>query len=108
MPRLLIDATPVQADAKGVGRYAYHVCLQMAARLPQDWGMHVLVHDRARDLFPRDFRGELVCVRQSSEIVHGVFGLNSYVKKLRAGILLKTLESAGQTRIPAVTICHDI
>lgn len=108
MPRLLIDATPVQADAKGVGRYAYNVCLQMAARIPQDWNMCVLVHNQARHLFPSDFRGELVCVRQSSEIAHGVFALSSNVKKLGADILLKTFESVGQVRIPTATICHDI
>src|SRR4051812_26498245 len=108
MPRLLIDATPVQANAKGVGRYAYHVCLQMAARLPQDWSVHVLVYEQARDLFPQGFRSELVCVRKSSEIVHGTLTLGRYAKRLRADILLKTLESAGRVRIPTATICHDI
>jgi len=108
MSRLLIDATPVKADAKGVGRYAYHVCLQMAVRLPQDWGIHVLVHDEARGLFPEGFRGELAYVQKSPEIIHGAFALGSYVRKLQADILLKTLESSGRVRIPAVTICHDI
>jgi len=107
MPRLLIDATPVKADAKGVGRYAYHVCLQMAARLPQDWGVSALVHGDARELFPRNFRGELISVRQAAEIVHGVF-LSSCVRKSRADVLLKTLESSGSVSIPTVTVCHDI
>jgi len=108
MPRLLIDATPVKADAKGVGRYAYNVCLQMASQLPQNWSMHVLVHDDARDLFPRGFRGELVGVRKSSEIVHGMLTLSSYTKKLQPDILLKTVESSGRIPLPTVTICHDI
>ncbi len=108
MPRLVIDATPVRTDAKGVGRYAYHVCLQMATHLPQNWDMHVLIHNQACNVFPRGFRGELVPVRQSSELVHGAFALTNYVRKLRADILLKTAESSGRVRIPTVTICHDI
>src|ERR1041385_231715 len=108
MPRLLIDATPVKADSKGVGRYAYHVCLQMAVRLPEDWSIYVLVHDNARDLFSRNFRGELIGVKQSSEIVHGAFTLGNYAEKLRADLLLKTLESSGSVPVPTVTICHDI
>jgi glycosyltransferase involved in cell wall biosynthesis len=80
----------------------------MAARLPQNWSLHVLVHDEARDMLPRGFRGDLVCVRTSSELVHGAFALTSYVRKLQSDILLKTLESSGHVRIPTVTICHDI
>ncbi len=108
MPKLLIDATPVRADAKGVGRYAYNVCLQLAERLPQDWEMHALVYGSAHDLFPQGFRGTLVSVRQASEIVHGAFTLTHYANKLQPDILLKTLESAGHVGVPTVTICHDI
>src|ERR1051325_7282530 len=108
MPRLLIDATPVKTEAKGVGRYAYHACLQMAKRLPEDWNLYILVHCDAGGLFPQNFRGELVRVGQTSEIVHGAFTLSNYARKLRTDILLKTLESAGRVRVPTVTICHDI
>src|SRR5690348_10620942 len=108
MPRLLIDATSVRTDAKGLGRYAYHVCLQMAKLLPDDWSIYVLVHHDARELFPGNVLGELVHVKQASEIIHGAFTLSSYIKKLRADILLKTVESSGQAPIPMVTICHDI
>src|SRR5215813_10091502 len=108
MPRLLIDATPVKAEAKGVGRYAYHVCLQMAERLPKDWNLFILVHDYARSLFPRNFSGELVCIEYTSEIVHGAFRLSNYVRKLRADILFKSVESSGRVRVPTVTICHDV
>jgi glycosyltransferase involved in cell wall biosynthesis len=108
MPRLLIDATPVKPDAKGVGRYAYNACLQLAQRLPQDWTIHVLVHSEACALFPLDFRGKLVPVPHTSEILHGVFALPNYTKKLRSDILLKTMESSGSVRVPTVSICHDI
>jgi glycosyltransferase involved in cell wall biosynthesis len=109
MPRLLIDATPVNAQAKGVGRYAYHVCLQLAARLPQDWSLHVLIHRGERNLFPTNFRGELIPMRELPEIVSGMFALKSQVRRLHADILLKTHESTGHVAgTPTVTICHDI
>src|SRR5450631_2469077 len=109
MPRLLIDAIQVSAEAKGVGRYAYHVCLQLAARLPEDWSLQIIIPREEVGLFPLGFRGQLIPVRKTSEIVSAVFNLRKQVKKLRPQILLKTHEGAGYVAgVPTVIICHDI
>ena len=109
MPRLLIDATPVVAQAKGVGRYAYNLCLQLAVQLPEDWSLQVMAFSEGLAQFPPAFRGELVGVRKTSEIVAAWFELERYVKQVQPDILLKTQESAGHVAgLPTVTICHDI
>jgi len=109
MTRLLIDATPVGPEAKGVGRYAYHVCLQLATRLPQDWSLQALIHQEALRLFPPGFSGELTVVPRTSEVAGAVLSLRKCVRKAQPQILLKTHESAGYVAgVPTVTICHDI
>jgi glycosyltransferase involved in cell wall biosynthesis len=109
MPRLLIDATASLINPKGVGRYAYHLCLQLARRLPADWSMHILVNLGNESVFPKDFRAELVCLRQRSEIENAYMVVPKLARRLRCEILLKTYESAGFVRgLRTVTVCHDI
>ncbi len=108
MPCLVIDGTPVVANSKGVGRYAYQLCLQLAERLPACWSLQIMVLRSSLSLFPSNFRAKLIPVRQLSEIA-GAFWLPVQVKRLQAQLLLKTCESAGYARgIPTVTVCHDI
>ncbi|HEY1272252.1 MAG TPA: glycosyltransferase [Terriglobales bacterium] len=109
MPVLLIDATASLANPKGVGRYAYHLCLQMAQRLPKDWMIHVLVNRGNESLFPYDFRAKLAVVRQRSEIASAFLVIPREVRRLGCEILLKTYEGAGLVPgIRTVTVCHDI
>ena len=109
MPRLLIDATASLANPKGVGRYAYHVCLQMAQRLPRDWTIHVLVNRGNESLFPPDFRAEVASIRQRSEIASAFLVIPREVRRLGSEIVLKTYEGAGFVPgVRMVTICHDI
>jgi glycosyltransferase involved in cell wall biosynthesis len=108
MPRLLIDATPVSVNAKGVGRYAYHLCLQLAERLPEGWSLQILILPASQTLFPSNFRAKLIPIRRTTEIVSG-FLLPARAKRLDAQLLLKTSEGAGYARgLPTVTVCHDV
>jgi len=109
MIRLLMDGTPIAPDAKGVGRYAFHLCLQLAERLPSDWELQVLVRPASNRLFPNGFRAVLVPVEPASEIVNALYVIPHQARKLGSSLLLKTNESAGYVRgIPTVTVCHDI
>src|SRR5271154_6329271 len=108
MPRLLIDARLIVANAKGVGRYAYQLCLQLANRLPADWSLQILLPPCSESLFPSNFRAELIPLPPATE-VGSAFFLRSQIKRLDAQLLLKTFESAGYVHgVPTVTICHDI
>jgi glycosyltransferase involved in cell wall biosynthesis len=109
MTRLLIDGTPISQNAKGVGRYAYQLCLQLAARLPRDWELQVLAHPETHHLFPKCFPGMLVPVKPSSEIANAFWVIPAQARKLKSQVLLKTHESAVTLDgLPTVTVCHDI
>ncbi len=109
MPRLLIDATPVVAQAKGVGRYALNLCLQLGAQLPEDWSLHVMALPEGIEQFPPGFRGVFMRARKTSELAAAMFALKKHVAVVKPDLLLKTQESAGQGRgVPTVTVCHDI
>jgi glycosyltransferase involved in cell wall biosynthesis len=109
MPRLMIDGTPVVANAKGVGQYAYNLCLQLARQLPEEWDLQILVNRGSVGIFPEPFRGELIPVKQASELITGFWLIPKHADRLKPQVLLKMCESAGYVRgIPTVTICHDI
>lgn len=109
MPRLLIDATPIDKNNKGVGRYAYQLCLQMSDRLPEDWEMAVLIYQGCAVPFPSGFRGQFIEIPLCSELVHGYYWTPRYCQQWQADALLRTHEFAGyQTGIYNVTVCHDI
>lgn len=108
MPRLLIDARLIVVNPKGVGRYAYQLCLQLAERLPEAWTLQILLPPPSLSLFPPNFRAKLIPQHPVSEF-SSAFLLPRQVKSLNAQLLLKTYESAGYAReVPTVTVCHDI
>jgi glycosyltransferase involved in cell wall biosynthesis len=109
MPRLLIDGTPVVPNPKGVGRYAYNLCLQLSKRLPEDWSLQILVNRESVSVFREEQRAELIPVNQVSELARAFFVIPKEVSRLKSQVLLKTNDSAGHVRrIPTVTVCHDI
>jgi glycosyltransferase involved in cell wall biosynthesis len=109
MPRLLIDGTPVIKNPKGVGRYAYNLCLQLSKRLPGDWLLQILVDRENVSVFPETLRAELIPVEPVSELARAFLTIPKQVKRLNPQVLLKTNDSAGHVRgTPTVTVCHDI
>ena len=106
---LLIDGTPIAPNAKGVGRYAFHLCLQLAERLPADWKLQILLEPSGPSLFPKDFRAEMIVVRKASELSRAWFVIPAQARRLKSELLLKTHESAGFVKdVPTITVCHDI
>src|SRR5260370_25696227 len=109
MPRLLIDGTPVIPNPKGVGRYAYNLCLQLARRLPEDWSIQSLVTRGRVSVFPEELRAQLIPVEPVSELARAFLVIPKQVNQLKTQLLLKTDDSAGHVRrVTTVAICHDI
>jgi glycosyltransferase involved in cell wall biosynthesis len=109
MPRLLIDGTPVVPNPKGVGRYAYNLCLQLSKRLPEDWSLQILVNRGSVSVFPEELRAQLIPVEPVSELARAFLVIPKQVNQLKSQVLLKTDDSAGHVRrVPTVAICHDI
>ena len=109
MIRLLIDGRPVVRDPKGLGRYAYHICLQLRDRLPGDWSFQVLVHPENVPVFPPGFRAQFVPVPHRSEIAGALLEIPRQIRRLKPQIMLKTDETAAIiSGLPTVTVCHDV
>jgi alpha-1,3-rhamnosyl/mannosyltransferase len=109
MPRLLIDGTPIHPNPKGVGRYAYQVCLRLADLLPNDWQIDVLVDEPSQSAFPNCERLNPVVVRNRSEIYKALVLLPIHARRLGSQVVLKSDESAGRVSgLPTVVVCHDI
>ena len=109
MVHLLIDGTPVVRNPKGVGRYAYHTCLQLFARLPEDWSIQIMATPQAPGLFAANCRASFSLTPEGSEIKRALWGVPNQLRRLRPQIFLKTDEtSARLIGIPTVTVCHDV
>ncbi len=109
MPRLLIDGTPIIVNAKGVGRYAHQLCLQLFERLPNDWTVQVLITTPAMPVLPAGPRGELIPIGPVSEIRNAMSQIPAQLARLKPDLFLKTHESAALLRnVPTVVVCHDV
>nr|CRH04768.1 Putative GT4 : distantly related to mannosyltransferases [Candidatus Magnetococcus massalia] len=109
MPRLLIDATPITRNNKGVSRYAHSLCVQLSHRLDDTWQIGVLIHPGHESMFPTTFKGEFLLVRPCAEVVKGVYWTSYWMWKWRADLLLRTNDCAGFVGLkPAIVVCHDI
>lgn len=109
MPRLVIDGRPLAKNPKGVGRYAYELCEQLSVLLPLDWDILVLVCNESLPVFSGKFRGKLIAVPLSSDLIAGHHTVPKAIKRIKGDILLKVNESVGWNYgIPYVTVCHDI
>lgn len=109
MPKLVIDARPLTANPKGVGRYAYHLCEQLSRQLPANWDMLLIVCNENLPVFDKDFRGTFITIPVSSDLIASHFTIPKKIKELKADLLLKINETAGWNYgIPFITICHDI
>src|SRR5260370_2399901 len=98
MPRLLIDGTPVIPNPKGVGRYAYNLCLQLSKRLPEDWSLQILVNRGSVSVFPEELRAQLIPLEPVSELARAFLVIPNQVHHLNSQLLLNTTDSPVHVR----------
>jgi glycosyltransferase involved in cell wall biosynthesis len=109
MPKLLIDATPISENAKGVGRYAYHICCQLEQRLADEWEIFILHDAEYQPEFPDDLKAFFVPVTVSSDLHLGLIAVPAVIKRYDIDCLFRTRDGAGKNyRIPTITVCHDV
>ena len=109
MTRLLIDGRSLTKEPKGVGRYAYHLCLQLNKLLPPEWKMDIVAYEEDLPEFSNDFRGNFFNIPYFSEFTTGKKLFPKLIKKFNSSILLRPNEGIGHGYgIPQVTVCHDI
>lgn len=109
MPRLLIDGMSIVANAKGVGRYTYHMCCQLEQRLPAAWEIYIVVDSEYRSPFTDGFKATIVPVKTSSDLHLGLIVIPGIIKRYGIDLLLRTRDCVGKDYgIPAITVCHDV
>ncbi len=108
-PHLLIDGTPLSDKAKGVGRYTYHICLELDQRLSAEWGMTIVSFDRALPVFPPGFRGNFLRIPYKSDLELGLLYFPRLIRQEKPTAFIRPKESIGLNYgVPTVTVCHDL
>ena len=109
MPRLLVDGTALGPASKGVGRYAYNLCVQAALRLPADWDIVVARFPQPLPRFPEHFKASFITLPRASDLFKGLYLMPQLVRRVRPHVLLRPMEGAGYDYgVPMITVCHDI
>src|SRR5262249_37990479 len=107
--RALIDGTSIDVRMKGVGRYAFHLALQLDRRLGPDWEVLVAVATDDLPAFPATFRGRLVRASRATELALGMLVIPRLIRWLSPDLLVRPAEKIGRRyRLPTLTVCHDL
>ena len=109
MSRLLIDATPVAMDQKGVGTYAQQMCHQLARRLPENWRLLIMVHPGTLPALPEGPRIQLIKTPVTSELALALFHRPAAIRKHQPDAVLLPWDCASaRMQCLTIQICHDI
>jgi len=109
MRTLLVDATSLSKNPKGVGKYAYEVLVRLDHLLPQSWRIILVI---SREPMP-----ELNCTQRLTKIVVapksslrlGLKTIPALIRHTRADLLLRLCDDVGRRySVPTLTVCHDI
>ena len=72
MPRLLVDATTLSTNSKGVGRYASHMIRELTRNLDGDWTMVTMLAEHGYPNLPDTVKIRRVDVPRLPSFVHGL------------------------------------
>ena len=109
MTRLLVDGTSITSQCKGVGRYALELCVQLEARLTDNWQIDVLIWNDQIEAASMLKGCRLIRLSPRSELRLGYISIPAYASRLNSDVLLLPGDRAvGWTKIPTISVCHDI
>ena len=106
---LLIDATSMGEDQKGVGKYAHEVINRLDQILPNDWKILPIVFRGSQLRVDWSKRVFVLEVTAQSGLRLGLHTMSRLVAKHGPDILLRICDSSGKDYgVPTLTVCHDI
>ena len=109
MNTLLIDATVMGVNQKGVGKYAYEVINRLDQILPACWNIVPVVFRGAQIRVSWSKRVALLEIPTQTDLKLGLCVMANLIEQQDADILLRMGDSTGKVyRIPTLTVCHDI
>ena len=109
MPKILIDATTLSPEAKGVGLFAKNVVQELAEKLDERWTIEVVLVDRRCRNLPLRVAKTLRYVPQLSELTNGLFAIPGELMASRADCLVLVADPVTLTLgRPTIAVVHDI
>jgi len=109
MRTLLVDATSLSENPKGVGKYAYEILVRLDRLLPQSWRIILVVFREPMPVLNWSQRLTKIEVDSQSSLRLGLQTVPVLIRNTRADLLLRLCDDVGRTySIPTLTVCHDI
>jgi len=109
MPTLLVDATTLTANPKGVGKYAYEVITRLDRLLPASWTITLIIFRGAVPELNRTHRLSMIDIDWQSDLKLGLQTVPKLIRQSQPDLLLRLCDCVGcNYSVPVLTVCHDI
>lgn len=109
MTILLVDATSLSINPKGVGKYAFEVISRLDRLLPSSWEIKLIVF---RELMPPlnwSVRLTKIEIDHQSDLKLGLSTVPRLLQHSGADAFLRLCDCVGRHYpVPTLTVCHDI
>jgi len=107
--QVLIDGTTLNRNAKGVGRYTYHICRELDERLTSEWEMTIVTFANPMPPFSKEFRGNFIQLPYKTELELGLHFFPKLIRQLQPTVFIRPYEAIGiNYGLPTATVCHDL
>lgn len=105
MKKVLIDATSVRLDAKGVGLYTLQLCMRMPLMLGGGWQAIAYTGVEGASVLQAQFEGQVLVVPQCNDLYRGLVATPRLIERMQPDVLLRPSEGTGYDYgLPMVTV----
>ncbi|NWF35547.1 glycosyltransferase [Mariprofundus sp. KV] len=109
MPTLLVDATTLSVNPKGVGKYAYEVISRLDRMLPSSWMIRLIVFREVMPPLNWSARLTKIEVEHQSDLQLGLITVPAVLRSGGGDLFLRLCDCVGRKYpVPTITVCHDI
>lgn len=109
MTILLVDATSLSINPKGVGKYACEVITRLDRLLPSSWEIKLIVFREPMPPLNWSARLTKIEIDHQSDLKLGLTTLPRLLQHSGADALLRLCDCVGRHYpVPTLTVCHDI
>lgn len=106
---MLIDGSAISKSPKGVGRYTEHLVRQLSDKLPRDWRLVILMHERDVDLFFGDREVRIIYIPERYDLFRGFVLTPLWAVVSQAQVVLVPMDvAASAAGRPLISVIHGI
>jgi glycosyltransferase involved in cell wall biosynthesis len=106
---VLVDGTLLNRRLKGIGRYAWQICVALSRDLPKETDLVVVVFEGELPDFPPGFRARFHRIPFSYEVTLGLWVFPRLIRDLGASVFIRPADKIGRRyAVPTLTVCHDL